>query len=203
MKNLIRKFDDLLERYKLKSLKGIAIFCIITIAIHILWRLWAYQLHYAPIAGFMRDSGQFMADIVFQQSSWIVKHVIGMDITIKGNTMYFANDGYLLINSGCSGIKPLMQFIILMMLYPGPWKKKLWFIPLGIIIVHITNLIRVVGLSIGIMEWPLYWKFSHDYIFRPFFYVVIFSMWLWWEERLARSRQYAVGNRQGVEFDID
>lgn len=198
MNNLILKLDQLLEKYNLKSLKGVAIFSLITIVIHILWRLWAYQLHYAPIAGFMSDAGQFMADIVFQQGSWIVRHVIGMDIRIEGNTMYFANNGYLLINSGCSGIKPIMQFIILMILYPGPWKKKLWFIPVGIVIVHITNLIRVTGLSIGIMEWPTYWKFSHDYIFRPFFYVVIFSMWLLWEEKVRGQRPEVGGRRSEV-----
>jgi len=181
-----KKLDALLDRYKLKPLKGVMIFMLITVIIHFAWRLWAYRLHYFPIQDFMNTAGNFMADIVFRQGSWLVQHVLGMEITTANNTMYFSNNGYIAINSSCSGLKPMVQFVLLMMLYPGPWKKKLWFIPMGVVVVHLTNLFRVTGLSVVIMEWPNYWHFSHDYLFRPFFYVVIFAMWLWWEEKLRR-----------------
>jgi len=74
------------------------------------------------------------------------------------------------------------------MLFPGPWKKKLWFIPLGIAIIHLTNVLRIVGLAIVMNNWPWHFNFSHDLIFRPIFYVVIFALWLIWVERVHSRR---------------
>jgi len=28
-----------------------------------------------------------------------------------------------------------------------------------------------------------YWDFVHDWIVRPFFYVVMFMLWVWWNEK--------------------
>jgi hypothetical protein len=33
-------------------------------------------------------------------------------------------------------------------------------------------------------NWPQHWDFSHDYLFRPFFYLVIFLLWVWWVEKI-------------------
>ena len=121
MNNFIRKLDDLLLKYKLMPLKGVGIFILITIFIHFGWRFWARQLHYAPIEDAMSNAGLFMANIVFQQSSWFVENILGMDITTTAKTMYFPNNGYIAINSSCSGLKLFAQFALLMLLYPGPW----------------------------------------------------------------------------------
>lgn len=71
--------------------------------------------------------------------------------------------------------------------------KKLWFIPLGVIIVHLTNVIRVVGLAMVMNYWPQHWDFSHDYVFRPLFYVVIFVLWVIWVERLKDKHTKSSG----------
>jgi exosortase/archaeosortase family protein len=104
-------------------------------------------------------------------------------------TMNFGKYGFIHINESCSGLKPILQFILLMILYPGPWKKKLWFIPMGVVIVHLTNLFRIIGLSVVIVTEPQYWHFSHDNLFRPFFYVIIFLLWVWWVEKLIVSKK--------------
>jgi len=77
-----------------------------------------------------------------------------------------------------------------MLLYPGPWKHKLWFIPVGVFIVHLTNLFRIIGLSVVLINYSDYWKFSHDNLFRPFFYVVIFIMWVIWVEYFYKKKKH-------------
>ena len=32
---------------------------------------------------------------------------------------------------------------------------------------------------------PDHWHFTHDWILRPFFYVVIFLLWVWWVEKFG------------------
>lgn len=189
--NIIKSAKEIIKKYNLDSLKGVAIFVLITFVIHYSWRYWAIQLHYYPIQDIMKSSMDWMTEVVYDQSVWFIKNILNITITDfdQNNTMYFSNGGYILINRGCSGLKQITQFALLMMIYPGPWKKKLWYIPMGIVIVHLTNLFRVTGLSVILSNFPDYWKFSHDYIFRPFFYVVIFSMWVIWVEKVSKKKK--------------
>jgi exosortase/archaeosortase family protein len=181
----------LIKRYKLDALTDVALFVLITIVIHFLWRFWANQLHYMPLTEFMLQSQNWLAKVVFDQSIWFSQHILGIQMTIveETKTMYFANKGFMAINQSCSGLKQIMQFVLLLMLIRGPWKRKVWFIPLGVSFVHLTNLVRIIGLSVVLTINSEYWKFSHDYIFRPLFYVVIFSLWVWWVERISVKKK--------------
>ena len=187
-KGIYQQILEFIKKHQLESLKDVALFIIITLVIHFAWRTWANQLHYMPIKEFMLSAQDWMANGVFGQSAWFVQHILGIELTLvqESNSMYFSNESYMYINRSCSGLKQIMQFVILMMVFPGPWKRKLWFIPLGIFIVHLTNLFRIIGLSVVLETVPQHWGFSHDYIFRPLFYVVIFFLWVWWVDKLSK-----------------
>jgi len=184
----------LIKRYRLDALTDVALFVLITIVIHFAWRFWANQLHYMPLTEFMSEGQKWLANVVFNQSTWFSQHILGLQMTVieETKTMYFTNKGYMAINQSCSGLKQIMQFVLLLMLIRGPWKRKTWFIPLGIFFVHLTNLVRIIGLSVVLTISPGYWKFSHDYIFRPLFYVVIFLMWVCWVERISVNKNKSV-----------
>ncbi len=190
-KSIITEIKQFVKKHNLDSLADVALFLLITLAIHYLWHYWAKQLHYVPLNEFMSDAQKWMANGVFRQSIWFVQNVLGIELRIvqESNAMYFDNDSYMFINRSCSGLKQVMQFVVLMMVFPGPWKRKLWFIPLGAVIVHFTNLFRVIGLSVVLVTKPIYWSFSHDYIFRPLFYLVIFLLWVWWVDRVSKKKK--------------
>ena len=188
MKKLWDEVNKFIKKYHLDALHEVVIFCIITITIHFAYRYWANQLHYKPIFEIMDRAHESMVDIVFRQSSWFVDHVLNIPFTYEENKiMRFENGGFVGVNQGCSGLKPILQFVLLMLIYPGPWKRKLWFIPLGVIIVHLTNIFRICSLTVVTITIPQQWHLIHDYILRPFFYVVIFLLWVWWVERLTKS----------------
>ena len=128
-----------------------------------------------------------MAYQVFWPSAWIVEHILGYDINTLNTTIYFPNNGFIAVNGSCSGLKQFYQWIFLMVLFPGPWKQKLWYIPLGMFVIHLVNIMRIVILSIILMKWPDQWNFSHDWILRPFFYVVIFTLWVIWVEKFRNK----------------
>lgn len=183
------QFKSYVKEKKLQPLVDVAIFILLTLVIHYSYRFWAYTLHYAPITETLQSMHDFLAQQVFAESSWFIQNVLGMEITTVKRTMYWGNEGYIAINHGCSGLKQILQFVLLMMIFPGPWKHKLWYIPLGAFIVHLTNLFRIIGLAIVLVTVPDYWKFSHDYLFRPFFYVVIFSLWVYWVEKIKNKEK--------------
>jgi len=188
MKKSIASINDFIIRHKLAVLKDVALFIIITLVIHIAWRIWQTQFEYAPIQDFMYSLMGMMAREVYYESAWIISGFI--DIVRVDETLYmhFPNKAIMYVNNGCSGLKQMMQFTLLMMVFPGPWKKKLWFIPLGLLVMHLTNLFRMVGLAVVMNNWPQYWDFSHDNLFRPFFYVIIFLLWVWWVERIRNRK---------------
>jgi exosortase/archaeosortase family protein len=174
--------DTFIKKYQLQAMREVMIFSGITIGFHFLFRAFASDIMSTwPVPVI---SG-FTVDLLYNNSLWFNTHVLGMNITAVDTTMFFPDCGYIHINSSCSAVKQFMQWLVLMILYPGIWKHKLWFVPAGIIIIHLTNIFRIVGLSVVLLNWPDYWDWSHDWLFRPFFYVVIFAMWVLWVERFS------------------
>lgn len=186
LKKYYAQFNAIVEEKKLGPMVDVGIFILITLVIHFSYRYWATQAYF-PITDLMNSMHDYLANRVFVESSWFIQNVLGMEITTIDRTMYWGNTGYIAITYGCSGLKQILQFALLMMLFPGPWKHKLWYIPMGMFIVHLTNLFRIIGLAEVLVIIPDYWKFSHDYLFRPFFYVVIFSLWVIWVEKFKNK----------------
>lgn len=168
-------------------LRDTGLFILITVGIHVLWKIWQVRFEYAPVQDFMYGLMGLMSAEVYRESVWLIDKMYEMTAVVETQYMYFTNQSAMYINNSCSGLKQMLQFALLMMIYPGPWLKKLWFIPLGLVIMHLTNLFRVVGLAVVMNNWPWHWDFSHDYLFRPFFYVVIFMLWVWWVEKLKHK----------------
>lgn len=187
LKTYYKRISDFIVKHKLGPIVDVLIFMLIIVFFHFLWwdlGLKKFLLEYTAFG----ELESFMAYQVFLPSSWIDQHILGYDIKTLNTTIYFSNNGYINVNGSCSGLKQFYQWIFLMILFPGPWKKKLWFIPLGLLIIHFTNILRIVILSIILMNWPDYWTISHDWILRPFFYVVIFGMWVVWEEKFRLKK---------------
>jgi exosortase/archaeosortase family protein len=106
---------------------------------------------------------------------------LGYDIV--GNYDLIAIVGHYGVKLGnnCAAFGLTFCFSALIISYPGPWKKKLWFIPLGALIILIINTIRIVNLVILDTKVVVDSVFieQHD-IFNNVVYVVILLLWLVW-----------------------
>jgi len=163
----------------------VALFALITYGFHLVFRYFAKEIMLLPFVG---EANLWLTDVVYEISLWINVNILGFHITVEpGNTMWFSNGGYITVNSSCSGLKQFYQVFVLFVLFPGPWKHKLWFIPLGFVIMFLTNIFRIISLSVILLWKPEHWDFSHDWILRPFFYVVLFALWVWWVEGFLRK----------------
>ncbi len=166
-----------------KPFVDITIFFVIILFFHFLFKSFA---SFFTNWSFYVSISSWLEVRLYNESTWIIQNFL-YDIVKEGKTMFFENDGYQRITSGCSGIKQFYQYFTLILLFPGPWKKKLWFIPMGIFILHITNVFRIVIMSVVLMNLPDYWDFAHDWVLRPFFYVVIFALWWIWNDKIRIS----------------
>jgi exosortase/archaeosortase family protein len=179
------RIKQFIRKHRLHVLRDVALFILITLLIHFIWRFWQVHYNYAPVRDFMYGLMGLLSAEVYRESAWVISgfyDIVRVDETMH---LYFPNECIMYVNDSCSGLKQMLQFALLMVVFPGPWKHKLWFIPMGIVVMHLTNLFRVIGLAVVMNHWPQYWEFSHDYLFRPFFYMVIFFMWVLWVEKIA------------------
>jgi exosortase family protein XrtF len=91
----------------------------------------------------------------------------------------------LWIGDPCNGLTLFALFAIFIVAYPGPWKHKLWFIPVGITVIHFLNVMRITALCIIVMKRPEWLDFNHTYTFQLLMYGFIFGLWWIWIQKLS------------------
>jgi exosortase/archaeosortase family protein len=118
-----------------------------------------------------------------------ILHIFGSKITLEPvNLLRHPNGNSVLIIWACTGLKQAYIFFCIMAFYRGPWLKKLWYIPLGLVIVYLFNILRITIIAACIENHPNWFDFLHLYFFKYLFYLVIFGMWVFWEEKIALKK---------------
>lgn len=181
---LIPAIKSFFNESRYKHFRDVFWFAVITLAIHYSYRFWANQLDYLPIQAQMQYLQNLLTSWVLHQSSWIDRNILGLSFEVTGQTLTFGNGSWITINQSCAGDKQILQFMLLLMIYPGSWRKKLWYIPMGMFLIHCTNILRIVLLSLVSVYRPEWWHTAHDTVLRAMFYVVILILWVVWTEKV-------------------
>jgi exosortase/archaeosortase family protein len=186
--SLITTIKSFFTDTRYRHFRDVFWFAVITLSIHYAYRFWANGLGYAPVRPLMLDLQNALTSLVFHQSAWVNEHLLNLSFRVSGQTMTFANGSWIAINNSCAGDKQILQFMLLLLIYPGPWRRKLWYIPLGMVLIHLTNILRIVLLSLVSVNWPELWHSAHDTVLRAMFYVVILVLWVVWTEKVKDAK---------------
>ena len=89
------------------------------------------------------------------------------------------------IGDACNGITLFAVFAIIIIALPGPVKTKLWYIPMGILVIHLSNIIRITALSIIVFYKPDILEFNHNYTFQLIEYTIMFLLWIRWVNKYS------------------
>jgi exosortase family protein XrtF len=89
------------------------------------------------------------------------------------------------IGDPCDGLTLFALFTSFILAYPGNWKHKIWFVPLGICVIHTMNIIRMVALCIIVQKKPQWLEFNHTYLFQVLMYGFIFLLWFLWIKKFS------------------
>lgn len=152
----------------------IAIFLYKVLGIYILWYL-IYELWLLP-AGWLDE---WLCLNVAQMGHDFLQ-LFGYEAFVNGRHVGVTGTAGVLLINGCSGISAIGLFIGFVVAYPGRWVPRAFFIITGIGIIYLVNVIRIVGLTITLAEWPNLFDFMHDYSSTALFYIVIFGLWMIW-----------------------
>ena len=186
-KSFLQALKSFFTEPRWEKVRGIFWFCLIIIGIHILWKFWSATLNLYPVKGLIDSTERFLVYHLFNESSFIISHILKIKFLTVGNSMIMENGIGLVLSGSASGLKQMIQFVLIIMIFHGPWKHKIWFIPAGIIILHLTNVFRIVCLAIISIHWPQQIQYSHDTYLRILYYLVVFALWLVWVEKIAVS----------------
>ncbi len=177
-------FVTLKTNTKLRPLWNLLLFALLFFGFHFIYRAWS-SLGFLPVGEAVKDFFEWGSWLLFNQSEFFIR-LMGIEYYTGGQTFYItANNGsltWLEVSPGCTALKQWTTWMFLMLLFPGPWKHKLWFIPLGMLVIQLVSVIRISGLAFTLTIAPTQFNFFHDYIFKTLFYGTIFVMWVVWVE---------------------
>ncbi len=169
---------------KLKENKGL-FFLVKSLLIYLVWVI-SYRLFLhekSPIDFFLIDNLTSWTAKILQLFNYKMM-TFPADVDRLGAVGIDGSHG-VLIGYPCNGLELFALFTGFVMAYPGPIIKKLWFIPLGIISIHILNLLRVIGLALLSYYAPEKLEFNHTYTFTFLIYTYVFMLWMLWALKLS------------------
>ena len=202
------KIDDIkayCKNPKNESTVNVGLFMLLIFSFHYLYLGWQ-ALGYWPISDTIYALMVWSVDMVYGQACRLLDLVLHIDITTIGEKRLIAainSDGgwaRIVVAPECASLKQWLHWVFLMVLFPGPWKHKLWYIPAGLVVIEWINVVRICGILLMQIWWPnihihLFgndintFHLAHDYIFKFFFYLIIFLMWVLWVEKIKGKKQ--------------
>jgi exosortase/archaeosortase family protein len=105
---------------------------------------------------------------------------LGFDVFVQGRDLALPGVPGVRIANGCNGLSTLGLFVGFVLAYPGRARRRLWFIPLGVLAVYLTNVLRVMAMLLTQKYWPAAFDPLHGFGLTTIFYVVVFALWVLW-----------------------
>ncbi len=167
-------------------------FLILSVAIYVAW-----QFIYAYIIN-PHTSLDHLVSINLAHSADVVLRLFGYDSTVD----YLRLENFIIvrlqdstmpgvrIGDPCNGVSLFGLFAAVILAFPSKqnqkinW-KKLWFIPLGILLIHFLNVIRIAVLTVIASYNFEALNFNHDVTFKIVTYGFIFILWYVWINRFS------------------
>ena len=187
--------------------RGIILFFVAMFVANIVWKLSVQGIETVDdvqIFGSIDVSGFFhTASIHFAKVTYFLTHAIRPNAVYTGETVinFLGSEGGVNIVWGCTGIKQMFIFVCIMLCSLGSWRRKLWFIPLGVMVCYLINVFRLVALALIVEQHREYFDLFHEYVFKYLFYGLIFLMWVLWEEKIRRFGGEKVGYEKSNSRD--
>lgn len=181
---------------KYAAYKGVLYFFVILLVSHFFWKYTMLGDESDTVVTFfgmdLSASFNWMSDHV-AKVTYAMLAFLGYEVKLgPENIISYDNGVAVRIVWACTGFKQAYIFTVIMAFYYGPWRKKLWFIPLGLVIVYLYNIFRITAIIALIEHNSNNFEFLHEGFFKYLFYGIIFLMWMLWEEKIRKPNQHDV-----------
>lgn len=122
---------------------------------------------------------------VSTQTAFFLKKIdssIDTEISKNEPQVSLKSGGEVVLNvfEGCNGINVMIVFVAFLIAFGGQAKKLVWFLFSGLIIIHLTNIMRLSLLYYVAQHYKIYFYFIHKYIFTAILYLIVIVLWVIW-----------------------
>ena len=170
--------------------KSVAFFLLKMFAMILVWE-YSYHFFLKPV----RIPDKLLTDIVTiavtkclniffssaHQATWVHDMIQPLDDISRDGKIF------LQIFDGCNGLDLITIYLLLIIVLPGTFKRKILFSLAGIIGITILNILRCLLLYWIYKTHPNVYDFNHHYTFTILMYLVIFYGWLLFTKNLRQN----------------
>ena len=177
---------------KLEPYKGIVYFAIILLLSNFFWKLTIKGDDSDTLVSFLGLDVSAPFNFMVYHISNVASNILyffDSDVMQKNSVLFYENGHGIRVVWGCTGIKQAYIFFCIIAFTHGPWKKKLWYIPTGLLVVYLFNLFRIIIIAATAKNHFEWFHFLHEYVLKYLFYGVIFLIWVFWDEKMARKNK--------------
>ncbi len=93
------------------------------------------------------------------------------------------------IGDSCNGLTLFSIYVFFLISFPGRVLSKIYFSVIGVVVIHICNILRIFALCLVALHYPQYLDFNHTYTFTIIMYAIIFLMWYIWLNKFSKSKK--------------
>lgn len=128
------------------------------------------------------------------KQSAVVLNLIGFETSAVINplapTVFLKENNKTVLNvyEGCNGVNVMIVFVAFLFAFRGSLRTLLWFLPLGILVIHAANLARICLLFYSAIYNEQYFYYFHKYFFTAILYLIVFILWGFWAIRLYNKK---------------
>ncbi|HET9504845.1 MAG TPA: hypothetical protein VFO93_14980 [Hymenobacter sp.] len=115
-------------------------------------------------------------------STWALR-LLGWQASVSATTpnlLLLQGQPAVIVGGPCDGLVLYTLLVGFVLAYPGPARRRLWFIPMGIVVLWLLNVFRIVALALNHRYSPDTFDFNHHYAFSAVAYSVLGGLWLLW-----------------------
>lgn len=105
--------------------------------------------------------------------------LLGYGIEVRGTEVWLGQTGIELV-AGCNGLSVLSLFVGFVLAFPGTWRRRLGFIPFGVAVLVLTNVIRCAALLLILDSSQGAFDIAHSGPGLLLFYAIVFGLWVLW-----------------------
>lgn len=173
----------------LKPYKGILYFITALLAAHLFWKFLVQGDESGIMVTFLGADISRPFIVITSHLSYVSESILnflGLGSNLyPNNVIRYQNGNSVQIAWGCTGLKQAFIFTVIMVFANGKWYNKLWYIPIGWLAIYIFNDLRIITIAAAIKNYPESFIFLHEYFLKYLFYILLFFIWVFWEEKIV------------------
>lgn len=137
----------------------------------------------APITKTVAEQTIYLLNIIGYPSE------IAQDTETPAVKLFINGKFTAFIVEGCNAISIIILFIAFIVAFAGKFKTTFLYILFGSLLIYVTNIVRIVIISMALFEYPQYEKILHEIVFPSIIYGMTFLLWFVWIRKFSTLKK--------------